>query len=166
MKKTAIIYVRVSDPSQVDNFSLDTQEASCRKKAVDLGFEDVNVFREEGISAKTIDERPQLQDALVYCQNKKNNVTAFIVYSFSRLSRQTIDFLTIKALFKKSGISLISIVEPYGDSPENDLMSTMISSFNQFDNEIKARVVRANMKARFLQGYPLGKARMGYVMGM
>ncbi len=166
MKKTAVIYVRVSDPSQVDNFSLDTQEASCRKKAIELGFEEVKVFREEGISAKTIEERPQLQDALVYCRNKKNNVTAFIVYSFSRLSRQTIDFLTIKALFKKSGISLISIVEPYGDSPENDLMSTMISSFNQFDNEIKARVVRANMKARFLQGYPLGKPRMGYIMGI
>lgn len=166
MVKTAIIYVRVSDPSQIDNFSLDSQEASCRKKAIELGFDEVKLFREEGISAKTIDDRPQLQEALVYCRNKKNNITGFIVYSYSRLSRQTVDFETIKAFFKKSGISLISIVEPYGDSPENNLISTVISSINQFDNEIKARVVRANMKARFLQGYPLGKARLGYKIGV
>lgn len=166
MDKTVVIYVRVSDPSQVDNFSLDTQEAACRKKASDLGYSNLKIFREEGISAKTIEERPHLQEALLFCRNKKNNVKAFIVYSFSRLSRKTIDFLTIKGYFKKAGISLISIVEPSGDDPENDLISTIISSINQFDNEIKARIVRTHMKARFMQGYPLGKARLGYVMGV
>ncbi len=166
MNKTAVIYVRVSDPSQVDNFSLDTQEAACRKKAGELGYTDIKVFREEGISAKTIEDRPQLQESLAYCKVKKNNVTAFIVYSFSRLSRQTIDFLTMKALLKKQNISLVSIVEPSGDDPENELISTIISSINQFDNEIKARVVRANMKARFMQGFALGVPKFGYQVGI
>lgn len=166
MNKTAIIYVRVSDPSQVDNFSLDTQENACKKKAGELGYEKLKLFREEGISAKTIEDRPQLQEALLYCKNKRNNVGIFVVYSFSRLSRRTIDFLTMKALLKSNGTSLISVVEPSGDDPENELISTIISSINQFDNEIKARVVRANMKARFLQGYPLGRPYLGYTMGV
>lgn len=165
-QKTAVIYVRVSDPTQVENFSLDSQEASCRKKAAELGPTEIKVFREEGISAKTIEARPQLQEAILYCKNKKNNVGVFIVYSFSRLSRSTLDFLTIRGYFKKAGISLVSIVEPSGDNPENELISTIISSINQFDNEIKARVVKANMKARFMQGFPLGKAKLGYIMGI
>lgn len=166
MKKTAVIYVRVSDPSQIDNFSLDTQEIACRKKATDLGCETIKLFREEGISAKSITDRPQLQEALLYCNNKKNAVGVFIVYSFSRLSRKTIDFLTIKAVLKKVGISLQSIVEPSGDDPENELISTIISSINQFDNEIKARIVKTNMRARFLQGYPLGRPKLGYTPGI
>lgn len=166
MNKIAVIYVRVSDPSQIDNFSLDTQEVSCRKKAQQMGYFEHKIFREEGISAKTLINRPQIQEAIAFCKDKKNNVGAFVIYSYSRLSRDNYDFLTVKLIFKKTGISLISCSEPSGDSPENELFSNIISSINQFDNQIKARVVKANMKARFLQGFALGVPKFGYQIGV
>ena len=56
--KRAILYLRVSTEEQVDNFSLETQEEICRKEAEKRGFEIVEIFKEEGRSAKNIIGRP------------------------------------------------------------------------------------------------------------
>ena len=61
--KNAVIYVRVSTESQVDGYSLADQEDRCRKEAERQGFHVLKVYREEGISAKTLD-RPQLEELM------------------------------------------------------------------------------------------------------
>ena len=50
--KQAVLYLRVSSEEQVENFSLNTQEEICRREALRRGFEVVEIFREEGKSAK------------------------------------------------------------------------------------------------------------------
>lgn len=66
----AVIYVRVSHPSQVDNFSLDTQLRACEEYCRREGLDVLERFREEGESAKTTD-RTQLQRMLQYCRSHK-----------------------------------------------------------------------------------------------
>ncbi len=39
MEKRAVIYIRVSDPSQIENNSLETQEKYCRNFAKSHGYE-------------------------------------------------------------------------------------------------------------------------------
>ena len=56
-KTGAVIYVRVSSDEQVNGTSLDQQEAQCRKYCKEKGFEVVAFFREEGVSAKTINRK-------------------------------------------------------------------------------------------------------------
>src|SRR4029078_7919590 len=87
--KRAIIYLRVSTEEQVDNFSLETQEDICRKEATKRGYEIIEVFREEGRSAKTISGRPVLISLLEYSRKNKNKFQAVFVYRLDRVSRQT-----------------------------------------------------------------------------
>ena len=63
MRRSAVIYVRVSSPRQVENTSLATQEEACRAYCLRAGLEVLRVFREEGESARTAD-RTQLIDKL------------------------------------------------------------------------------------------------------
>lgn len=65
--KNAVIYLRVSSEEQVENFSLDTQEEICRREATRRDFNIIEVFREEGRSAKTITGRPILVKLLEFC---------------------------------------------------------------------------------------------------
>ena len=61
--RRAVLYLRVSDQRQVDNYSLETQEKACREHCQRNGWKVAAVFREEGESAKTTD-RPQLREML------------------------------------------------------------------------------------------------------
>ena len=63
--KGAIIYLRVSTEEQVDNFSLETQEKICRQEAERRNMEVVQIFKEEGRSAKELDALLKEQTSLI-----------------------------------------------------------------------------------------------------
>src|SRR3989344_5055435 len=138
--KRATAYIRVSDESQVENYSLSVQKEQCLAKATSTGYEIVKVFSDEGISAKTIDDRPGLLDLIRFVKDRKSNIQAVFIYHSSRLSRNTMDFLTLRALLSKAGVDLISVNEPISvNSPEEEFLATIMASFNQLDNRIRAR---------------------------
>src|SRR4051812_17165204 len=89
----AVIYLRVSTEEQVDNYSLETQENICRKQAEQRGLTVLEIFREEGRSAKTISGRPMLIQMLEYCRKRRKEIDAVLVYRLDRISRQTADYL-------------------------------------------------------------------------
>ncbi|MEK7106120.1 MAG: recombinase family protein, partial [Patescibacteria group bacterium] len=127
------------------------------------GFIVSKYFTDEGISAKKADNRPGLQEMLAYSSSSKNKVSAVIVYNFARLNRNTRDFLDVKLFLAKYGVMLFSTSEPSGtDSPVERAVQTILSAVNQLDNETKAETVKANMKKRFMDGYPLTRPRIGY----
>ena len=163
MQKLCVIYTRVSSEKQIDGYSLDSQQELCEQKSKQLGYTVVKSFREEGVSATTTN-RPELQDLLAYCRNKENKILAVIIYSFSRLNRNTVDFLTIKHLLSKQGIDLISVTEPSGSTPENDLISTMLASLAEYENKSRARNVANSLRRRFLEGHITSKPPLGYLM--
>ena len=118
--KRAAAYIRVSDESQVENFSLSVQKEQCLAKAASLEYEIVKIFADKGISAKTINDRPGLLDLIRFVKDSKNNIQAVFIYHSSRLSRNTMDFLTLRAILSKAGVDLISVNEPITtDSPEH-----------------------------------------------
>ena len=55
-------YIRVSDESQVDGYSLDAQRAEIARWCKRRGYELVGIYADEGVSAHTdrIDKRPEL----------------------------------------------------------------------------------------------------------
>lgn len=163
LTKNCVVYVRVSSEKQVDGYSLDSQDDLCRKRAVELGYTVVKVFREEGVSASTTN-RPELQDLLTYCKVKENNISAVFIYSFSRLNRNTVDFLTLRHLLAKIGISVNSVTEPGGDSPEQRFIETILAAKDQMENETRARNVANSLRKRFLEGHITAKPPIGYLM--
>ena len=160
--KRAVIYLRVSTEEQVDNFSLDTQEQICKKEAEKRGYEIVEVFREEGRSAKNIAGRPILIGLLEYCRKNKNKIQAVFTYRLDRISRQTADYLAIRKKLTENGVDIISATEPTGNSPTEKLVETILAGFAQLDNDIRSERARNGLRARFLSGLISGKPPLGY----
>jgi len=162
MKKQAIGYIRVSSEEQIKNYSLANQEEYIREVAERQGFELVEIFRDEGESAKTTD-RPGLIEALAYAREKKKDINALLIYKIDRLARNTIDYLAIRQLLSKSGIKIISATEPTGDTPEGEFIETILAATARFDNALKAKRTLDGMKKRLEAGWPHGKAPIGYL---
>ena len=107
----AIIYTRVSSDEQVKGTSLNDQEARCRRYCSDQGIEVLQVFREEGASAKTI-ERRMLLEAMEYCRKSRGKVDAFVVWKVDRFARNAEDHFAVRKLLLEYGVTLRSVTEP------------------------------------------------------
>lgn len=70
----------------------------------------IKSFIEEGESAKTLD-RTQLQEMLKFIISKKGLIDTLLIYKIDRLSRQTLDYQSIKMLLAKYGVSIHSLTE-------------------------------------------------------
>ena len=161
--KSALLYLRVSSEDQVKNFSLDSQEQVCIAEAGRRGYEVLKIYREEGKSAKTMDDRPELAALLNNCRQNPKEISVVIAYRIDRLSRNTIDFLKIRSDLAKLGIQILSATEPSGMSPTEQAVETILAVFGQLENEIRSERARNGLRQRFLQGYGT-KCPMGYKM--
>lgn len=144
--KNCIVYTRVSTDEQVLNLSLETQEKSCREYAQRKGYEVKKVFREEGVSAKSLN-RPSLLKLLEYCRENKSDIDAVIVWAISRASRVTSDFLILNTTLRSLGIELDSVTEDISDTPEGKLVSTMMAAIAELDNNQRAKRTEIGIKA-------------------
>jgi site-specific DNA recombinase len=163
--KYAAIYARVSTEEQAQNGkSIETQINLCRKYAAenDLTVEN-NIFVDEGKSATTM-SRPALQDMLIALQDKNNQVSILLVQDTDRLARNTLDHLNIKRILKKHDIVLVSISQPLlDDSPEGNLIDTMLAATNAFQSQITGRKTSKVLEQKAELGwYPGGVPALGY----
>ncbi len=95
----AIIYIRVSSDEQVKGTSLDYQEEICRKYCKEKNIEVLEVFREEGASAKST-KRVEFLRAIEYCRKNKGKVQAFVVAKVDRFARNTEDHYMVRKVLK------------------------------------------------------------------
>lgn len=158
-----VAYIRVSTDEQVKGTSLETQRKACSDYARNNGWKlpKVNIFRDEGESAKAAD-RPELLRMLEYCRINKGKVDKCIVWKLDRFSRNTEDHGMLKAVLKTHGVTLVSVTEPIDDTPLGKLMETVLSGFAQFDNDIRTFRTTEGMKKRLEQGGWPHEAPIGY----
>src|SRR3990167_8166100 len=162
LMQNCIAYIRVSSDEQVTNFSLETQEYYCRKEAERRNLSILKTFREEGVSAKTLN-RPALLALLAFCQKNKKNISYVVVYRLDRLSRNTIDYLALRKRFSEMGIEIISATgEPTGSSPTDKFFETILASLAELDNSLRGTRAKAGLRTRFLNGLPTGRPPLGY----
>ncbi|MFH0806574.1 MAG: recombinase family protein [Candidatus Brennerbacteria bacterium] len=159
----ALIYCRVSTDEQAEKgYSLETQEKLCRDFAKRSGFAVTTVYRDDGRSGTSLD-RPALKALLAHVQGEQP-VQAVIIQETDRLARSTIDHLTIKALLQKASVKLISVAQPMlDDSPEGNMIDTIIASVNQFQSDINSRKTRKGLQEKFELGWWPGWAPLGYM---
>ena len=159
----AIVYCRVSTEEQAEDghHSLAAQESLCRRCASEKQFEIVEVFRDPGKSATTMN-RPGLQDALARCQSD-HSIKAVFVQDTDRLARNTKDHLTIRAMLKKHDVRLISVSQPMlEDSAEGMMIDTIIASVNQFQSDITSRKTMKGLEEKVRNGGWPALAPVGY----
>ena len=159
--KNDIQYYRVSSNEQVLGFSLDNQEKFCKEFSQKEGYNILKTWREEGESAKT-QNRTELQLMMRYCEQNKKQIARVVVYKVDRLSRNTADYLALKAFFNRLGITLVSATEKLEDTPGGKFYETLLSAAAEFDNNVRSQRTIEGMKARLLRGLWSGIAPWGY----
>ena len=158
----AVIYSRVSSTEQVEGTSLDSQEGACREYARAHNLNVIEVFREQGESAKFAD-RTQLLRLLAFCKDKRTRVTTLIVWKLDRFSRNVEDHFALKATLRKAGVTLASATDSIAEDPNGRLLETILAGFSQFDNDVRALRTVQGLQQRVREGiYPF-KPPLGYV---
>ena len=159
--KNGVIYVRVSSAEQIDGTSLESQERFCQEYAKRENINVLKVFIEKGESAKTAN-RTEFMKAIALCSQKKNNIKCFIVYKVDRFARSQSDHISVKETLKKYGTELHSVTEPIGDSPMGKMMEGILSTFAEFDNNVRTERSVNGMRERLKQGIWVWQAPLGY----
>ena len=140
-------YCRISTELQNDGVSLELQEMRISAYCVSQGFQLEKIYKEI-YSAKDLN-RPQLQ--LMLSELKIGDIVA--VLDLSRLSRSTLDTLSLIKWFDENKIGFVCISQKIDTtSPEGRIMMIFISALNQFERENTARKVSSSMQALSQQG--------------
>lgn len=160
-QKTCVIYCRVSSAEQVQGTSLTMQERLCREYADREDLKILNVYIEEGESAKTTD-RKEFQKALAFCGLKKQKVNYFIVHKIDRFARNQVDHFATQAVLKKYGTELRSVSEPISNDPVGKAMEGMLAVFAEFDNNVRSARSKSGMIEKVKRGEWVWYPPLGY----
>ena len=164
-EKHAAIYGRVSSEDQVAGYSLDAQLKACRDWAEKNGYTVAREYIEEGHSAfRNLDKREEFKALLADATSKDHPFEVVIVHKLDRFSRDGLESLTARALFKRHKIRLVSVLEPMvgSDSPEDALVEHILVGMNQFYSQNLSREIRKGLKERAQQHHLVFRPPFGY----
>jgi len=157
----AVGYIRVSTEDQAsEGISLDNQEAKIRAYASINDFELVDVIRDEGASGKSLKREGIVRLLeLVFA----GEVEAVIVYRLDRLSRRTLDNLTLVESFETKGIAFHSISEKVDtQSATGRFFLTILSAIAQMERDLIAERTKDALKHKRQKGEWTGRVPFGF----
>ena len=157
-------YTRVSTVRQAeDGVSLDTQAAKINAWADLNEYEVLDIHTDAGITGRRVDIREGLQNAVeAACKHK----AALVVYSLSRLARNTRETLEISERLRKSGANLVSLSESIDTtSAAGKMIFGVLAVLAQFESDQTSERVTEAMAYAKSQGRRVGKIPYGYRLG-
>jgi len=159
----AVAYIRVSDLSQVDGFSLAAQERECLEYCKKRGWSLVRVYREEGKSAHTdiISKRPKFRQLLD--DAAKDEFDVVVVHSIDRWSRSQKVSLESIGILGKCGVTLASISEEVDyTTPQGKFFMGMLSGMAELFSDSVGFHVSKGLKERAISGRHTGGIPFAY----
>lgn len=137
LDKTLFIYCRVSSQIQSEGTSLETQIIDGENLSEKLGFD--KIIYNEGSKSSNHEEIHKRQKLFeLYDLIKKQKVKHLYVFDLSRLSRTSTISHMIQIQLYKNNVKLYTSKGEYDfENSEDKLMFTIISSFNQYENDIR-----------------------------
>lgn len=141
----AVLYARFSPrPNAELCESVDFQLERCRAYCQAMSFTVLSEYSDRELSGGRADNRPGLQDALnAACRHK----AVLIVYSLSRLARNTQDAIAISQRLDKCGADMASLSEKIDTtSAGGRLMFTIFAALAAFEREQIAERTSDSMK--------------------
>lgn len=154
-KKQVALYTRSSTSYQQTGLQAQKRalEEFCKKNQII----DYLVFEDSGISgAKS--SRPALNEMMG--QIALGNISKVIVYSFSRFARSTRHLLEASAIFKKNGITFISVTEQVDtSSPIGTAFFTILAALAELERELIVERVKNGIANARSRGKQIGRLR-------
>ena len=158
----AAIYIRVSTSEQAaEGYSLAAQRKSLMQWCNGRAYDVLDVYADEGISAKDIKHRPAMLQLLSDVQAGEIDVVC--VWALSRLTRSVADLYSVWDLFAAHNCGLISYTEAFDTTtPTGRAMMGMLGIFAQMEREFTAERVSAAIAERAAQGKRTCNEILGY----
>lgn len=162
-QRVYIGYCRVSTDEQAENgHGLDAQEARVRAYARAIGWELMDVIKDDGYSGASMN-RPGLQQLLGMVRT--GQVAGVVVAKLDRVSRSLRDMLNLYAeCFEASNTALVSVTEQFDTStPAGRLFFQLVGSFAEFERNVITERTSGGRKSKAAKGgYAGGGAPIGY----
>ena len=153
VSKRAALYLRVSTGRQAANdVSIPSQRELTRRYCEAKGWIVTEEFVESGASA-TDDRRPVFQRMLDQAEGPDRRFDVICVHAFSRFYRNGAEMeLTIRKL-RKHGVEVVSVTQPTGDDPSQELMRQIIGIFDEYTSRENGKNVTRAMRESAKQGF-------------
>ena len=159
----AVAYIRVSDLSQVEGYSLEAQERSFREYCLKRGWSPIDTYREEGRSAHvdTIEGRSVFSRLLT--DASKGLFDVVVVHTLDRWSRNQKVMLEALDILGAAGVGLVSITENIDyATPHGRFTTQTLGSVAELYSGMLAVHVKKGISERARQGRHLGSIPFGY----
>ena len=145
------VYIRVSTQMQVEEgYSLAAQKERLKAFAYSQGWEIVQYYVDEGVSAKDLN-RPELQRMLKDMKAKLFDIV--LVYKLDRLTRSVIDLDKLLTEFNKYDVKFKSSTEIYDTTTATGrLFIRLVASMAQWERENLSERVSFGMEQKAKEG--------------
>lgn len=161
-KKIAGLYIRVSTEDQArEGFSLPEQEKRLRAMCEYKGYEIYKVYKDAGISAKTGNKRPALEELLQDIKDKKCNT--IVVLKLDRLTRSVYDWENIIKFLEENNAYLDCANDDINTTNANGKMiSRILMSVSQQEIERTSERTKIGLSGAIKAGHIPARAPLGY----
>ncbi len=154
-KIKAAVYTRYSSNNQTEASNA-AQYRACKKYADEHDIEIIKIYADEAKTG-TNDNRPEFQRMLSDSANGEFSV--LLIHKTDRFSRNKANSICAKAQLETNGVSVISVVEQFGDGPEGIIMESLMEGWAQYysmnlSREVKKGQYESALKQLFLGGVP------------
>ncbi len=155
----AIAYVRVSTEEQRrSGAGLGAQRRAIESACRERGWGLVTVESDEGVSAKSMKNRPGLARALAALA--AGEADALIVHKLDRLSRSVRDFCTVLDDSQRQRWALVCLDLGLDTStPTGKFTAQIIAAVAELERELIGQRTREGLEAKRAQGVTLGRPR-------
>ncbi len=156
------LYARVSSDRQDVDLSISAQLKALREYALRNGHQMVKEFVDEAETGRTT-ARPAFKEMISFARRSNKPFGQILVWKYSRFARSRKDSIVYKAMLKKAGVIVVSINEPFDDSPTGRLMEGIIESLDEFYSDNLGEDVTRGMRESASRGFYLSaKAPYGF----
>ncbi len=159
----AVGYIRVSTEEQArEGISLEVQEDKVKKYADLHNLDLVEVIRDEGKSGKDLN-REGIQKVISLCKDR--SVDHLVVYKMDRLTRRTLDLLTlVEEVFKPNRVQFHSISEKVDTSTaQGKFFLTITGAMAQMERDLISERTREALRYKISQGENVGSPPLGFL---
>jgi site-specific DNA recombinase len=151
--KRVALYLRVSTGRQAaGDVSIPSQRDLTRRYCESQGWVVTEEFIEPGASA-TDDRRPVFQRMLDQAASSERRFDVICVHSFSRFYRNGAEMELCIRKLHKHGVDVVSITQPTGDDPSQQLMRQIIGIFDEYTSRENGKNVTRAMRESAKQGF-------------
>jgi site-specific DNA recombinase len=156
------LYARVSSDKQDVDLSISAQLKALREYAARNGNLIVREFVDEAESGRT-SARPAFREMISLARRLNKPFEQILVWKYSRFARSREDSIVYKTLLRKNGVQVVSINEPFEDTPTGRLLEAMIESLDEFYSANLGEEVTRGMRESASRGFYLsGRPPYGY----